>query len=121
MQCDAPIDLLVGTDFQPHLGLHFMQADSRGGAVDLLRDNRWRLEQHAEQEDAVTGGAGAGGVVTGGTGAGGAVTGKAGDGGVVARETGSTAMVSLIQVTRLPAHHARMVQARVERWIRNRE
>ena len=97
-----------------------MQVGFGGGAVDLLKNEEWRLEQGKEGgagEDGgvVSGGVdpGDGGVVSGGVDPGerGMVMGGAGLGEVRSSEHPVT--VSLIQATQLLAHHVCLMRAQV--------
>ena len=53
---DAPLDLLLGTDLQTHLGWLFLQKKTNGTAVDLLQKRKWALTQadHELEEELVS-------------------------------------------------------------------
>ena len=77
VQSNTPVDILLGTDFQPYLGLMFLKTGPNGQVEDMLGGRRWILEQ----EVAGVGSTGEGGVGESGVGESGAGESDAGEGG----------------------------------------
>ncbi len=97
IQKGAPVDLLVGTDVQPQLGFLFLESGQDTIATNLLDGKRWNLSEaqtqpvtHQPQEESLPAEA--------------------------AREghNETPGVVRLIQATRLPARHSKLVRARVD-------
>ena len=108
VQSNAPTDLLLGTDCQPHLGFQLLQTSSEGPAVDLLLEK----PRHCEQDVREDGGLGDGRAV------GGAEDQEAESPEDKSEGPRKHVAVRLLQAMRLPAQHARMVRARVEEPLR---
>ena len=89
VQNDAPVELLLGTDLQPHLGFTFMQLNGSQPPLDLLQI------QETTPEDAQ---ASAHQEASAGT---------------------TPPIVRLLQATRVPARHSKLVRAHVRGPIRN--
>ena len=102
VQSNAPTDLLLGTDCQPHLGFQLLQTSPEGPAVDLLLGLPGCYEEDMGKDGGLGCGSGVGGT----------------DCGADSPPDNSGRLhklvaVRLLQAVRLPANHARMVRARV--------
>ena len=80
VQNDAPVELLLGTDLQPHLGFTFMQLNGSQPPLDLLQ-----IQETTPEASAGT----------------------------------TPPIVRLLQATRVPARHSKLVRAHVRGPIRN--
>ncbi len=97
VQKPAPVDLLIGTDVQPQLGFLFLESGQDATATNLLDGKRWNVSEaqsqpvtEQPQEDSLP---------------------------AEAAEEGrneAPVVVSLIQATRLPARHSKLVRAHVD-------
>ena len=120
VQSNNPVDILLGTDFQPYFGLMFLKTVPNGQAEGMLGGQRWTLEQEVAGAGGTgVGGTGAGGAGVGGVGESGAGESDAGEGGTGSGGLGGDRREEVLNVQPLcfPANHARMVRAAVDRLL----
>ena len=86
------MDLLLGTDLQPQLGFVLMSVEGDGTGFDLLLEREWKVVNSSVMKTA---------------------------GPEAERPASTSATVHLIQATRLPAQHSKMVQAKID--VKRRE
>ena len=89
VQLSTPVDILLGTDLQPCLGLLLLKTSQKGPAENMLTQQHWSLKEVASESS---------------------------DHGDIKRSetTTQSPVIRLVQATRLPANHARAVKAVVE-------
>lgn len=95
VQNGAPVDLLIGTDLQPHLGFLFLESRQKGASAgtDLLSGKAWKLsvpepQPHTPQLREATD--------------------------PVSTLHEEPLVLRLVHATRLPARHAKLVRARMD-------
>ena len=86
VQNNAPVDLLLGTDLQSQLGFVLMSVEEGGTGFDLLQERQWECVAPPASTSTNTEPAG----------------------------TQSGATVHLIQATRVPAQHSKMIRAKID-------
>ena len=98
VQKDAPVDLLLGTDVQPALGFSLIQCDGSGTASDLTKEGlKW--SKLASSTDTLLS----------------RVDPKPDPGSEMNKEakTKTSVTVKLLQASRIPSRHRKMIQAKV--------
>ena len=97
VQNNAPVNLLLGTDLQSQLGFVLMAVQDDLTGIDLLQDKQWKISDpdHCPTPEATP-----------------EVIAKADCKKPVSEPTGNA--VHLVQATRVPARHSKMIRARVE-------
>ena len=86
VQSNAPVDLLLGTDLQSLLGFVLMSVEENGTGFDLLQERQWKVVNSP--------------VLT--------------TTNLEPASTPSEATVHLIQATRVPAQHSKMIRAKID-------
>ena len=92
VQSNAPVDLLLGTDLQPQLGFVLMSVEGDGTGFDLLLEKEWKVVNSPVMKT---------------------------PGPEAEKPASTSATVHLIQATRVPAQHSKMIRAKID--IKRRE